>query len=542
MAGFRGIVLLSAFLLVATGATAANGVLQGSTALPIETEGSRTFTAGNGAALWEGDAGALELRVLGNDGAQVTRVVYRAFGYVSPTDPSAEVRWVERQERHELDLAQGELLLEARGPQFRALLHDAQFQSASSEARLPIGLTTAGIDVDHWLPATFSVGIFGNGDQGFEYRIPANSYQAQLRHGTVESHGENHFFAVDATFLLNNPDGAQVIQAYPRTETRPGSIYNPLDGTWFGAGTHDEYIHEYITVDGDAQLVASFDGLPTRTFSDALTVDIDGTSTLPEMQGTITIAGEETHEVDGETVDITGLHQLRLEGADQRTLRTGVDGDGDYTIVRYGAVAAEYDWATAAAAATAGTLLIGLIAWLGSQSKALLGGGAAVVGYARVAGNKVLEHPGRAEVYERIKANPGISMAELARAVEFGESTLNYHLRVLAKNEFVSQVRDGRYLRFFDRTTGQYANERKHALSALQNGTSSRIAAAILETPGVAQRELAARFGVAPSTVNWHIRRLSQVGLVDSRRDHPHTRYYPGDAWAGLPQDQLALA
>ncbi len=155
-------------------------------------------------------------------------------------------------------------------------------------------------------------------------------------------------------------------------------------------------------------------------------------------------------------------------------------------------------------------------------------------------GEEILEHPGRLEVYERIKADPGMHFQDIAGRVEFGASTLNYHLRVLERNGYVTRVKDGRYVRFFDAKSGAYSRDRKQAASTLRNATTAAIASFIVQNPGVVQRDLAKQFGIAPSTVSWHVDRLRKEGLVEKQRDQHFTRYYMGEAWSTLPTRELS--
>ncbi|HLF15920.1 MAG TPA: winged helix-turn-helix transcriptional regulator, partial [Candidatus Thermoplasmatota archaeon] len=293
------------------------------------------------------------------------------------------------------------------------------------------------------------------------------------------------------------------------------------------------------------RLALQFAGLPGLLYAEEPEVAVDGTAFLPAFDGILTVrkdGRDVRHSVQGDDLRLDGRFSLHLAGADPADGTSDVRGEGDFTYVAYGAVAAAYDWSGVAAAVGIGAVVLAALVWIAMQAKALLATGATglVAGYARVHGSEVLEHAGRSHVYDMVKANPGVSFMELARSLSLGESTLTYHLRVLERNGFVSAVKDGRYLRYFDRASGLYAQDRKLLVAALRNRATAAIAQEILRTPGIAQHELAERFHVAPSTVNWHIRRLAELGLVDLRRDHPHTRYFVGESWATLPAEEQA--
>jgi predicted transcriptional regulator len=163
--------------------------------------------------------------------------------------------------------------------------------------------------------------------------------------------------------------------------------------------------------------------------------------------------------------------------------------------------------------------------------------------YARVRKEETLEHKGREVLYELIKNEPGISTNQLAKNVTFGWSTLTYHLRVLERNEAIVSVRDGRYKRFFDRTTGRYSNGRKFVLAVLKNDSTFDIARFIRDRPGSSQKEVAGSFNLSPSSVHWHVERLTEVGLVSKVREAHNVKYFPGEGWQQITVEDLkALA
>jgi predicted transcriptional regulator len=120
---------------------------------------------------------------------------------------------------------------------------------------------------------------------------------------------------------------------------------------------------------------------------------------------------------------------------------------------------------------------------------------------------------------------------------------------VLERTEKIVSVRDGRHKRFFDRESGRFANGRKHLVSVLKNAATLDIAKFILEQPGVTQKEVGQAFGLAPSSVHWHVTRLSEADLIAKTRDRHRVRYYPSTSWdqveatdVGLPPQLLETA
>jgi DNA-binding transcriptional ArsR family regulator len=541
------ILLVAGVLLVVPSALAAEGTLTGRAELPIEVTGTHEATGSDARFLLEGTDGQASLLVHGADGT-ATRVIHRAFGYVIPTDPQAKVLWGETVETVDLPLSGSLLSLEERRPEFRLLTIDGltTMESGADGSPLLVGALEQAKSVDYALEEMFSFYLNPPSQEDqFHHLLPAGTFQARADDGRVQVEGPFQLFITDAVLTYRAETSAlQQIPAHFRIEMRPGTFYNPVSGTWLGGGEHPEYVQEYLLLDATSgHLDLNFVGAQGSLYSPRPVVAIEGTAFLPAMDGSVTIVQDDKatrHAIDGSDLELSGIFTLRMHDVVADPARTQVEGSGDITDVTYDGTSASYDWMPVAAAAGLGALLLAIGAWILGNAKAVGGlGGGLLAGYARVQGQEVLEHPGRQEVYERVKAAPGINFVQLSEQVAFGSSTLNYHLRVLEKNEYITSVKDGRYLRFFDRQAGTYSGSRKTQVSALRNTTTAAMARHIRDHPGVAQCDLAAAFGVTASTVNWHMTRLTGAGLVDRQRDAHYTRYYLSQGWSQLPTSEM---
>jgi DNA-binding transcriptional ArsR family regulator len=541
----RSVILPAAILmalLAAPPALAAMGSGTLSAELPLQAIGSSTLMADDAAILVEGDLGALQFTAAAQEGA-IIRVVQRAFGYVHPDDPRLELTWHAQEERIRRDLAGASLTLTGTGKDFVLLVHGAAGHLASAQP-LYMGALSQGKTLESEWAGQVGVQVHSETSPNYRYHLEPAQLQSRIRSGQAGADGAFEAYISDAELLYTPRGGApELFRASFREEQRPGAVFNPVAGRWFGPGEHTEYVQEYLVLEiaqGQFRLVS--DQAPVFLYADEAVLHLTGEAILPAARGALKVQadGKETlHPFGGEELRLSGQFTLAASGTQGG--RTQLIAQGDFTQVSYGAVRAEYAWATPLVVAGIGTLVLAGAAWLLSQGKVLapLGGGM-VAAYARVSGNEVLTHDARQEVYERVKSQPGVSFHELNDQVEFGASTLNYHLRVLERNGFVTRLKDGRYVRFFDRQSGAYAGGRKVALSALKNQTTAAIAREILRRPGVAQCDLASRFDIAASTVNWHVKRLQDAGLVEKQRDHHFTRYYGGPAWSQMPDADQA--
>jgi DNA-binding transcriptional ArsR family regulator len=539
-----GAAVAVSLLLGATPALASPGTLQGRVTLPIEVQGTREAAAGHGAFLLSGTDGTVALTLSQATGSLV-RVQHRAYGYVNTQEPQAGLLWGATTDRFPVDLAGATLTLQSRLPGFQLYASNGDLRLAGDAAQGPLlvgGLAEAK-QVTEDLQRPLTLQLITDSDR-YASAIPAGQFQARAEQGIASAAGAFRLFLTEAKLAVVRGGAVEEVPAFFHVEERPGQLFNPVTRTWFGPGTHTEYIQESLQLDGAGLLQVAFSGLPGTLYSPAPTLQVTGASVLPGLAGTVQVQGKDgpvTHTLDGQQLSLDGTYALRLHDLDGRSRSARLDGLGDLTTVSYGAVTVHYPW-NAAVAVSLGALALAGAAWLLAQGKAVLGGaaGSLVAGYARVQGEEILEHPGRAEVYERVKAFPGVNFVQLGAQVSFGASTLTYHLRVLEKNGYVHSVRDGRYLRFFDKRSGHYSGERKTAVSALRNETTAAMARHIREHPGVPQCDLATAFSVTPSTVTWHMNRLGAAGLVEKQRDGAHSRYYIARGWADLPLEEQA--
>ncbi len=523
-------------LLFAPTALAAQGTVDLQADVPLAFAGDVSARADDARLLMVGDDGRTSVRVDVEEGT-LYRVIHRAFGYVRTHEADAEIVWSDRVDIVPIDMAGATLWLEDRRDGFQALVHGASIDFDASHL-MEVALRQEPQLVRNEVPASIALRVNPPSDESaFEHQIPAGLHDVDADAGKLLADGAFTAYLDEGVFTLQTHK-QDVVRAHFRIENRPGGAYDPLANRWFGPGTHKEYIDEHLVLRAtDARMDVRFDGSDVHILADAMQLLGEGTLSVEDASGTVLIEDEDglaTHALDNDDLVLKGAFDLATSQANAAYTRTNVDGSGDFVVVSYGSVHAEYPWG--AIAASLGALLVAGLAWAAMNAKAVVG----LAGYARVQGDDVLQHDARGALYEMVKSQPGATFHELGEQVPYGASTLNYHLRVLEKNGFLTRVKDGRYARFFDRQSGLYSSDRKTAVSALRNDTTAAIAEVIVAHPGVAQCELAEVFGLAPSTINWHIKRLADAGLVDRRRESHYARYYPGSMWANLPQEEQA--
>ncbi len=179
-------------------------------------------------------------------------------------------------------------------------------------------------------------------------------------------------------------------------------------------------------------------------------------------------------------------------------------------------------------------LIVGVLYWVWPK----LG----LVGlFSRLERGELLDHPARAKLVQIVEAQPGIHFHDLALKAELANGTAVHHLRKLSDSGHVSVRRSGRYTCYFP--GGRVDPHVAAAAPLLKSDGAKQVLEAVRGKPGMSNLEVAQATGLQPSTVNYHVQRLSQAGLVAALRDGRMVRLHPGiRAGAGDPAPAAGAA
>jgi predicted transcriptional regulator len=115
-------------------------------------------------------------------------------------------------------------------------------------------------------------------------------------------------------------------------------------------------------------------------------------------------------------------------------------------------------------------------------------------------------------ILKHIGKNPGIRYRELLRATGLTNGTLEYHLKMLEKsNTMTVERRDGRRARYFHICIPA---DETQILGYIRNDVARQIVFFILEHDLCTFKEILEHTKKAPSTASWHLKRLSEAGLI----------------------------
>ncbi|QSZ66381.1 winged helix-turn-helix transcriptional regulator [Methanofollis aquaemaris] len=148
----------------------------------------------------------------------------------------------------------------------------------------------------------------------------------------------------------------------------------------------------------------------------------------------------------------------------------------------------------------------------------------AFLGYRRASRQRPSENTTRRQIFACIRENPGISIPEIAAAMDVSRTTVNYHLFRLQRRNLVHRNIQGNTFGYFAYTDDLDATE-EHLLMHLKNRTKKDLLALLLEAPGISQSDAAEAIEVSRATVSWHMKRLIRDGLVEARREGRTVHY-----------------
>jgi predicted transcriptional regulator len=145
-------------------------------------------------------------------------------------------------------------------------------------------------------------------------------------------------------------------------------------------------------------------------------------------------------------------------------------------------------------------------------------------------------------VFLRVAENPGASIQDIATMLGISHPTAAYHLKILERNGLIVPMRDGNRARYFKRSEA-LSQEQQRLVAANRGERTKRILEIVGQQPMIHRKELARLLSVPRTTVNWHVDRLIQMGLLAERRSGRYCQLFlPLTVAAARPAEQLSTA
>lgn len=122
----------------------------------------------------------------------------------------------------------------------------------------------------------------------------------------------------------------------------------------------------------------------------------------------------------------------------------------------------------------------------------------------------------RTRIADRIRAVPGVHFSGLVRDLDVAPGQVQYHVRrLLADDRFVDRHLYGRTHYY----PPGYDEWEQATLALLHRETAADVVAVLLERGPTPPTDVVAHLGIARGTLEWHLARLVEQGVVTKRRE-----------------------
>lgn len=121
-----------------------------------------------------------------------------------------------------------------------------------------------------------------------------------------------------------------------------------------------------------------------------------------------------------------------------------------------------------------------------------------------------------------IQENPGCHLRQLKKELGLAMGTVQYQLDRLEKAGRISSTRRGLYRYYFP---AGVLDDEKGILQVLSQETAREILMFIIERADSTQTDIASKIGISSPSVSWHIKRLTDLGLITEVKEGKFKRY-----------------
>lgn len=126
-------------------------------------------------------------------------------------------------------------------------------------------------------------------------------------------------------------------------------------------------------------------------------------------------------------------------------------------------------------------------------------------------------------LYKYIQNSPGSHLRKIVKDVGLAMGDTQYHLDILEKSGQIKSRRFGLYRRYYSVAIHDATSE--VILAFLRHETSRDILVYLIEHPNSTQGDIANFKHFSSPTINWHMSKLIEAGIVKSAREWKIVRY-----------------
>ncbi|MFI5420344.1 MAG: winged helix-turn-helix transcriptional regulator [Nitrososphaerales archaeon] len=135
-----------------------------------------------------------------------------------------------------------------------------------------------------------------------------------------------------------------------------------------------------------------------------------------------------------------------------------------------------------------------------------------------------LDAGNRERILQFITRHPGVHLREIKRGVNLAMGMIQYHLTVLEKDRRIVPLRSGIYKRFYPNFV--FGDSQMVLLGALSQEVEREIILFIIQNPGATQKDIAGFANISPPTINWHMKKLISLGIVEEKHTGTFVKYW----------------
>lgn len=151
----------------------------------------------------------------------------------------------------------------------------------------------------------------------------------------------------------------------------------------------------------------------------------------------------------------------------------------------------------------------------------------------------VFSNSTRVEIYDFIKANPGVQFRGICNQLGLSIGLAQFHLGVLKKAGLISFIRDGRYKRFFE--IKKFSQKEMEIISLLRHDTARSILKTMLDGKKISHGELSCQLSITSQGLTWQMNRLKKSGVVQKSKEGMKVIYSLEDAYAPMLTEDINL-
>lgn len=129
----------------------------------------------------------------------------------------------------------------------------------------------------------------------------------------------------------------------------------------------------------------------------------------------------------------------------------------------------------------------------------------------------------RMEIYNFVKANPGIHFRGICNGLNLSVGVAQYHLGLLTKAGLISFFPYGRYKRYF--ASKKLTKREMTIISLIRRRTTGQILKILLEKTQTSHGDLSSQLSISSQALTWQMNHLRKEGIVHEVKDGIKTVY-----------------